>query len=375
MHALSALPFDTRRAILAVVMVLIPFPPMVLLAGAGLAQAGGVLIFGSMAALLATAMVRPRFGLLVAASTGVANLLAVVAAPYVVPAALVMAAMTFVYGLSARYGLTGAVLMVPIGVAFTLAQPPQVLAHGSVLANAAVVGLVGVAGGLWGVLAGVLLRSYGRHVKRVKAAKAAASTTAAPTTAAPTTAAPAPTRSRGLLHRPLPPIPASLPWSIALHFGLILGITCGIAMGVVVAMDLQHGGAWLLLTLILVAQPVMSTAFWKSLSRVLGTALGFVIAFVVSLVAPKGTVPLIIALLCLAIAVYIKLDSAKPYWLFVTFLTPGIVLAEGASGNVLETDEKRLWFTLIGVGIALVVIVIARVLGLRDQEMTKPAKT
>jgi hypothetical protein len=68
------------------------------------------------------------------------------------------------------------------------------------------------------------------------------------------------------------------------------------------------------------------------------------------------------------LAVYVKIDPRSKYWQFTMFLTPGIVLSEGASGNVRALDIDRLWASLTGIAVALVLLGIFRLLGVRDQE-------
>ena len=125
---------------------------------------------------------------------------------------------------------------------------PQVVAHGSVLANAAVVGLVALIGGLWGAGAGSFI---GRKVPHIKP------------------------RPESLRH--------------AVMFGVTIAVVTGVAMAVVVAMQLQHGGAWLILTLLLVLQPDVKRTWKKSIERVWGTTLGFAIALAIGLLVDDAS--------------------------------------------------------------------------------------
>ena len=154
-----------RHAVEAVILVALPLAPSLLLPPLGLAGAVGTFIMGAMAGMLAGIMVGGRFAILVAVVIGLLNFLAYPAAPYAIAAGLVMALTALLYGLTARRGLTSVIVMAPISVCFVLAQPPVMLAHDGVLANAAVVGLLALAGGLWGATAGGFL---GRRIPRPK---------------------------------------------------------------------------------------------------------------------------------------------------------------------------------------------------------------
>jgi uncharacterized membrane protein YccC len=191
--------------------------------------------------------------------------------------------------------------------------------------NALVLAAVALVGGLWGVLAGMFIAQ--RMPRK-------------------------------------PPVPSS--FHLALTYGLTLGIVTGAAMAVVVAMQLQHGGAWMILTIIVVAQPGLHRTWTKTRDRLIGTALGFAIALAVGLVITQTTLVLLAGLLFMAISAFILLESGRPYWQFVTFLTPAIVLVEGAGTDVVATDMARIWFTVLGAAIAVAVLFVFRAVGMTD---------
>ena len=304
-----------RPALLSVVLVLFPVVPVLLMEPLGVGAAAGTFVLGSIAGLLAAVLVGGRFALGVAAVVALANFIALLAAPNALAAGLVMAVVSLLYGLTARRGITSVVVMAPESVAFTLAEPPQVYPHSSVGVNALVVGLAALAGGLWGAGVGSVL------ARRM----------------------------------PRPHLPA-VSFEHALIFGLTLAAVTGMSMGVVVAMQLQHGGAWLMLTLFLVLQPGLHDSWRKTRERVWGTLLGFAIALCAAYLVHEKFAVIGLGLIFLAMAIYVKFDSKSPYWLVTTLLTPGIVLVEGAGSNVVSTDMARLWFTVVGAVIALLVL-------------------
>ena len=310
-------PTSRKHAIIAVVALLIPMIPGVLLFPLGLAQTVGLFICGVLAGVLCAAMAGLRVSLALSAILTVASFVAFLAASHPLWAGLVMAASAGLYGLSSRRGLMGVVTSAPILIAFIVADPPEVLAHATEVENAAVLALVVLAGALWGVLVGWFL-----------------------------------TRSRKR-----PPVQAS-PVNVAIVQGIILAVATGVTMAIVVANNLQHGGAWIILTMLVIAQPALGASYHKARQRVLGTVFGFLLAFAFALVLPTGWPSLVVGLVFFALTVYVKLDSTRTYWQFTMFLTPGIVLVEGATTSVLSTDVTRLTCTLIGVAISLVIIAI-----------------
>ena len=308
-----------KRSVAAVILVLLPLAPSLLLAPLGLGAATGTFALGAAAGLIAGLMVNLRFGVAVAVVVGIANLVALPAAPYAIPAGLVMAAVAMLYGLTARRGLTAIIVVAPESVAFTLAEPPQVLAHQGILVNALVVGGVALVGGLWGAGAGAII---GRRLPHKK--------------------------------------PVGVSTRRAVTFAVTMAAVTGVTMAVVVAMQLQHGGAWILLTILLVAQPRLHQTWSKTLERLLGTVLGFAIALAIGLVVDSPGVVVAVGLLFVAVAVYLHLSPKRPYWQYTMVLTPGIVLVEGSGSSVVSTDVARLWFTAVGASIALVVVAVLR---------------
>ena len=318
--------FNGRHAIVAIVITFVPMLPSLLLAPLGWGDATGPFLLATMTALMASLFAGVRIGLIVTAGLTIADMLALPAAPYPVWAGLVMAVAALLYGLTARRGLTSMIVTAPVAVAFAIADPPT-LQQGSVLSDALALGLFAVLGGLWGTAFGSLL---GRKVPR----KA----------------------------------PPWSSWRKAVVFALTIAIVTGVTMGIVVATGIGHTGAWIVLTILMVVQPAMGQTFRKSLERALGTALGFCLALAAALLVSGQTLLLVLGIVFLTVAVYLKLDPRSTYWQFTTFLTPGIVLALGSGASVLSLDIDRLWASLVGIAIALGLLVVFRLLGVHDKE-------
>ena len=321
--------FNGKHVAIAVVITFVPMLPSLLLAPLGWGDATGPFLLATMAALMASVFAGIRLGLMVTVGLAIADMLALAAAPSPVWAGLVMATVALLYGLSARRGLTSMIVTAPVAIAFTLADPPT-LQQGSMLADALALGLFALLGGLWGTAFGSLL---GRKVPR----KA-------------------------------PPLSS---WTKAVVFGMTMALVLGVTMGIVVSTGIGHSGAWILMTILLVLQPAMGQTFRKSLERALGTLLGFGIALVVALLVSNTALLLALGIAFLTLAVYVKLDSRSTYWQFTTALTPGIVLAEGSTADAVSLDIDRLWASFIGVGVALALLLLFRLLGMRDKEVER----
>lgn len=88
-------------------------------------------------------------------------------------------------------------------------------------------------------------------------------------------------------------------------------------------------------TILVISQPALGATWRKAIERLIGTAIGVFIAFVVSLVVPHGWVDLLIALVFLALVAHVKLDS-----------------------SVLTTEVSRVTCTVIGAAIAMGIVVV-----------------
>lgn len=145
----------------------------------------------------------------------------------------------------------------------------------------------------------------------------------------------------------------------ALAFALIKAATIGATGWAVIDLNLGLAGAWMIMTVILVVQPSFGDTWSRTLQRAAGTFAGFVLAFVVGVVIPWGVVVYLVGTLFLVAALVLRTKGVT-YWRYVTFMTPSVVLMEGANGAVISTDFERLGATLVGVAISLGVVAIMR---------------
>jgi hypothetical protein len=128
--------FNARHAVAAIVLVYVPMLPALLLNPLGLKAAIGPFLFGAMASMLAAILIRPTFALAVAGLVALFNFAAIPAASSVIGASLVMGLAALVYGITARRGINTVLMIGPISVAFTLANPPVVFQDATMLGNA-----------------------------------------------------------------------------------------------------------------------------------------------------------------------------------------------------------------------------------------------
>lgn len=317
--------FQPKHAAVAVVMMLIPLPPALLLSLTGLTGGISVVLLGSFAGLMPAIFSSLRRSVTVVAVLGVISAFAAPAAPYVIIAGLIMGVTALLYGLTSRWGVTAATSMAAISVGFTIAEPPTVIDGSSSLVNALLVGVLAATGGLWGAGVGTALSS-------------------------------------GLPRRPHT---VALSWPAVWTYASTMAIVTGIATAIVVAMGLAHGGAWLVMTLFIVVQPDPRATWRRSLDRAWGTLLGFGIALLIALVVDQEVVIAGLGVLFLVCAVYVKLDSSRTYWEFTALLTPGIVLLEGSTADLVSLDVQRLGFTIVGVLAAVALVAIYRLVASR----------
>lgn len=291
--------------------------PGIVLAALGHAAVLNTWILAALGGWMVGMFVGRTLGLLLAVGLGIFLTLGYAFAFNPWLAGAVVGCAAAVYGTTARWGVSGRLVTGMVILAFTVAQPIPILTDTGVWVNAALTGLVGVLAALWGLLLGRLM---GKST-------------------------------------PKPPLDP-LPEKQATYFAWTLAVILGTATWFVSFLQWQHGGGWFLLTIIVILQPRYADTLTKTVHRAIGTVAGFVIAMVVALVIPWTGVIMLLAVAFMTIAMVLVMKPGAPYWQFVTFLTPAIVLLEGVGSSIIQTDVTRLGFTLLGVAVGLVVIAI-----------------
>lgn len=298
-------------------LLLLPMLPAVLLHFLHLDAGIGTWMLGALATAIAAAMLNARMGLILTGLLALLSGVGYAGAHHAWLAALVMAVGAGLYGLSSRRGVQPYVSMGPIALAFIVAEGIAPKPEASVWTNAAITAGLVVLSGIWGSAIGALI---GRRVSM-----------------------PA-----------LNPLPAKR----AQWYAVLMAVTLGIAMWFVSHFQWQHGGAWMLLTMLIVIQPYVQDTWRKGLQRVLGTILGFSIVMVIAELTTSELALGLFALGFLAVAMYVQLIAHKPYWIYATLLTPGIVIAESIGSSVDALAFARLGFTLAGAAVAFGIVAI-----------------
>ncbi len=238
-----------------------------------------------------------------------------------VPSALLIAAVAFIIGMSARRGLSSPVLLVGISLGFLVISPPALGESGHqvidninpVLATAALL----LIGGLW---ARLIIAGVQKWI--------------------PATPETQPRMEEGLV-----------------PYALALAISTGISTYFLLIYAPNGVGAWLILTIFVVLKVDTQRTVERTRDRVLGTLSGAVVAFIlIELLREfnweQGSVQITLALLFIGAAMSYFVPG--PYWKYVFFLTPGVVLLDSnAVSDQVTVDAWRVGFTLIGVAIAL----------------------
>lgn len=290
------------------------FAPAALMGILGWQHAVIVAMFGGLAAFMGGMMGSGWVtSLSVSFIFAVLAALTVWAAPYPVAAGLVLGVAAFWRGYGARVGLHNALLMTVIALGFLLTAPPT---FSGPVPTPIVTAIVALLSGLYVTLVMYLARSK--------------------------------------VH---PPALTRLVTLRVVAFSVILAVMVGGVAYCVVRFNLGHGGSWIILTILVVFQPYLGAGFKKAGSRVAGTAVGFVLALVIGEFVSSGPLLYVLGLICIMVALTFMM-LGKPYWWFVMFLTPSIVLFESAGSTVDHTAVVRLEATTVGVIITLVVMLL-----------------
>jgi hypothetical protein len=306
---------STGIGVFIAVMTIAVMVPPVLAHALGQPALAGAVVLPVMATLLPALLADIRTALFAAAVLSVGSAAAAAVTGDALLSGLVMAGTALTSGLACRWGRSRNLIFVPITVGFVICLPPTGISDGSI--NAAILGAVSLAAGLWGTAVGWYL---GRKTTK-------------------------------------PPHPLET-WSRTWVYAIVLAILTGIAAGISVAADWKHAGAWFILTVAIVFQPYIQDAFRRTWQRAAGTVIGVISAFAIHFVIPWSTAELILGLALMVTAMVVSMNSKYPYWFFTSLLTPAIVLLAGSSSNFDDIAAARLVATFAGAGLALAAVLL-----------------
>ncbi len=154
--------------------------------------------------------------------------------------------------------------------------------------------------------------------------------------------------------RPPPGVPLHAVRYFASALALLIGITTYVAM-----QWLNSPNAWwIVLTLFVVVQPYYAAASHRVVARVVGTLAGAALAVVVAEALEDEPVVITIVALVLTVAAPWA-NMTRPYWMFVLFLTPAVVLqTAGGTEAIVRGALDRALFTVVGAVAAIVVLTV-----------------
>lgn len=308
------MPFWKRYAIIGLVLIAAMLPAVVvsLLWAPGVR---GIAVFGLLVASVATLKSDWRLGTALSFVLAGAGTLAVLTHDRPGLGALLMAALAAAAGLAALRGLQTPVLMVPLVAEFLLVTPPPLAGWGPPVevgaAYAFSVGLVLLLSGIWCTAFFAVL---GRRLPKS------------------------------------PPEPVLR--GQALTYTAVLMIGAAATTFMVLRWYPDGRGAWLIMTVLLLLQPDPHKMLHKTVQRVAGTLFGVVAAAVFLVLTDSVVLHHVLGSVLLVLALSVH---TRPYWRFVTVLTPAIVLMASKGADGISVDERRLGWTLAGAAFAVAV--------------------
>jgi hypothetical protein len=305
---------------LLTVLLLVPPTLLVITGQAGLATAfvyGGIIVIGAM-------FYDYRLAVLLAGSAGIAGVGAVLLHPYPIAGGVFFGLLTGACALMARHGLQTPTLTLPLFISFVLVSPPDVPGP-STWTTALLTGVVIALGSIW-TAAGARLILGGR--------------------------------SPGLERH-------AVGQRTALAYSLLMTAVLGVAAWAVLEYARDHQGAWLLLTLIVVLQPSPHDTVRLSVQRLAGTLCGGLFALAIVTIGVPPTVAFLMGGALLFAALAVRYALARPYWQYVTVLTPAIILLNASGTDGVAVVEDRVAFTAIAVIVSLGITLGIKVLIVR----------
>ena len=302
------------RKILVIALVVIAFmAPLFFGTMVGRGDLAAPWFYGSIVSVIAC-FISVRLAWVLAPIAGVCAALAVLLHPYPVVGGLYLGLLAAGAAYTARRGLHSASLMVPLFTAFPLVQPPQISGNPPPSTVALLTGLATLLGALWVIAVMRLLLGSHMPKARIKAV-------------GPRTAT---------------------------YYAVLMGVLVGGAATVVLAYAPYHQGAWLLLTLIVLLQPDTHDTLQKCVQRTAGTLLGVVIAVALAAFLDSTLALLSVATILAFVALAARYGLKRPYWEYITVMTPAVVLMSSPSpAQITATAENRLLFTVMAAAIVL----------------------
>lgn len=315
-----------RRLPRVAVIVALLAAPAILAQSIWLPSTAGIFVLGALPATLAAVVVGPRRAWQIALASAASGTLAASFTGNAWLGAILIAALAGYAGRSARYGNQSPILFVPVVTSFIVISPPSLVDRtGQPIDDPAYAGIVGIAlliGGCWAALLGTALT---RNFQRAGT--------------------------------------EAVTEQVATAYAIALALSTGLATFITAYFFPGSTGAWVILTILLVMKP-RATDMWKTARhRVGGTLVGAVVAAAVILTLDGMGLPRLsweLGLGALFLTLALSVVQVRPYWQFVTLLTPAIILLKSSGQDELDLDAQRVLMTIIGTLTALVFAVGVR---------------
>jgi len=309
-------------------------PPLILVTLLFGPRAAGGLILPAMVGIFGVLMGSPRVGLMASILMILIGPVAAIAGQVAITGAAIMGLACIGVGVSAGWGLQRALSMIPMTMAFLMVNPPP-LSDGSIDRTSSTylfaVMLILAIGSLWST---AVLTLMTRQAK---------------------------------LPKPPPNTRAD-----TIEYLTIITVLCSAATFVVLTLQPGPDAFWLILTLLVVVQVGNQETRRKTLDRVGGTILGAALAAALVTVVHAPWVLTLVAILCVLASVYFA--TGPRYWLYMSFMTPAIVLSAGAATAV-STAEARVLYTVVGGALAMIAIGISDLIRKSGHNTNFPAAT
>lgn len=295
--------------------VLVPSP---ILSALGYGPAASFIGLAGVGAAIAVLTAGIRMALLATVIVAVFAVLLTFASVTWWTAALVMAVVAFVFGLTALKGWQSGFVSLAIALSFIASDGAQAV---DPLATAAVV--LGIGFLVWGaIVAGI---------------------------------------ARLLFRKPVLPAHSETRRTVIGYVSMLVVVTF-VTQSLAIGLNLGHVGGWLVMTPFLVILPHIRDGFTRSLRRAAGTVVGFVVIIGLSELTTSHTILSAVGAVMFTVAIYAKFRRWN-YFLYAVFLTGGIVILEGLSTSVTTVAEYRLGATLGAVAISLAAMAITTAVG------------
>ncbi len=297
-----------HRLIQSVVFVLILALPGIIAGVVWSSEAAAPLLLGAIVGAVAAMSAGQKIALFQSFLLLLAAPVAIVAGEVPIAGAAIMALLCLGAGMTALWGMHTSFTMIPLVLAYPLIHPPhlgEIPIDRTSTAYVGVLSLLLFGGALWMALVVPILAKHRRLLALQPASRAD-----------------------------------------ALTYTIVITVLCSANTFAVLVVRPSSQGAWLILTLIAVTQLGPLLSLRRSVYRVVGTVLGALIAAGIGAAVPDHGLQILLALLTLTIALFMR--SGGNYWIYVTFLTPTVVLLS-STGDVTATSEYRLMYTLIAV--------------------------